>query len=166
MQITEPRPWAPQCSSCGVCIRSVMVSAWLLLLKSCPACIAWLFIKCNLFISLPASPDCLPAFPCLLDLFPCTCTTFAVFFSFLSLWNGSPFVPKVSLLFPRIAPETHVAFLLLNCRASSSAESSSVVGSCHVQAFVCIVIISQIQCQNPIAKGCLAPCIQADSSSL
>lgn len=165
MQITEPCLWAPQCSSCGVCIQRVTVSAWLLLLKSCPACIAWLFIKCNLFISLPASPDCLPAFPCLLDLFPCACTTFAISFSFLSLWHRSPFVFKVSFLFPRIAPEAHVAFPL-NCRASSSAESSSVVRSHHVQAFVCVVIISQTQCQNPIAKGCLAPCIQADSSSL
>lgn len=60
LQITEPHLWAPQCCSCGVCIQSVMVSAWLLLLKSCPAWIAWLFIKCNLFISPPVFSDCLP----------------------------------------------------------------------------------------------------------
>lgn len=85
MQITEPHLWAPQCCSCGVCIQSVMVSAWLLLLKLCPAWITWLFIKCNLFISLPVSPDCLPAFPCLLGPFPCACTTFAI-----SVFPSSP----------------------------------------------------------------------------
>lgn len=137
MQITEPCLWIPQCCSYGVCIQSVMVSAWLLLLKSCPACIAWLFIKCNLFLSLPASPDCLPAFPCLLGPFPCACTTFAVSFLLLLPVAQVSFVPQGKLPLPRIAPEVHVAFPLLSCPASSSAESSSMVGSHHVQAFVC-----------------------------
>lgn len=86
-------------------------------------------------------PACVPRLPASLPLSSwsiplCLHNLCNLFFLPLLVAQVS-FVPKVSFLFLGIAQEPHVAFPLLNCPASSSAESSSMVGSHHVQAFVC-----------------------------
>lgn len=158
-RITEPCLQAPCCRSRGFCIRSVMVSACLLLLKLHPAWIVWLFLSGNPFISLPVSPDRLSASPlvfcALSQSIPLRlhnlCSLFFPPLPFAQV-SLSPRGKLVCLLpFPGVTPGAHVAFPLLDPLVSSSAGTSSaaVHASRRVGAFVC----NSDRFTNPVPKS-------------
>lgn len=138
---------------------SMMVSVWSLLLKMHPAWITWLFIKCDLFISLPVPLDSpLSASP----LVFCTLSQSiplhlhnlcSLFFPPLCLAQVSP-SPQGKLMcllpFPRVTLGAHVAFPLLDPLVSSSAGASSAVvrASPRTGAFVC----NHDSFTNPVPK--------------